>query len=247
MGLSSSTNSVNSMISNAIDVTTTYENICSSGTGAAETVFNVNGCGISGTVINVGSDLVISQTCITNASTQASIEEGIKQSINQSAQSLTQQFSFGTLALSQNFINKTTVLAEAITSAYINNCINQGLNSSAKFTCTNSTFNNSVINIDSFASITQNCVLNSTEVIRARQEVIDALDQSAVATQQNTFGYLLIGFAIILGIFAYAGLSLAQSQLIQWLIVFVILFFVLSAIAYIITARTRNAYPYQNT
>ena len=245
MGLSSSTNSVNSMITSAIDVITTYQNICSSAGATASTEFILNGCGITGSVINVGSNVVISQSCIQNSSTQASISQGIKQSINQSAQSLVQQFSFGTIALSQNFVNKTTALSQAITTSYLNTCITRGLNSTTKFVCTNSNVSNSVLNIESFASVTQSCVMNSDLVINAKQEVIDALDQSAVATQQNTFGYLVIGFAIILSVFAYAGLSLAESQLVQWLITFTILFFVLATIAYIINAKTQNAYPYK--
>jgi len=245
MGISSSTNTVNSMIKNANDVITNYENICKSSNSQVNTVFNVsNGCNLDNDHINLSNYQAISQSCIQNNTIQVSMKSDIEQAMRQAATSVTQQFSFPSVSDANNFIKQSIDLGNQIFTNYINSCINIGLNSNLSFNCQGGTIKNTVIEINSYQSLTQQCIANNIDTIGLATKLISRLDQSASATQENTFGYFMLIFVLFIGIIAWAGISVADNPLVQWGIVFLVLISVVSSIIYTVTAKSRGAYPY---
>jgi hypothetical protein len=104
MGISSSTNTVNSMIKNANDVITNYENICQSNQNEVNTVFNATNCQFSNDKITLNNYQAVSQRCIENGTIKTSMKSDIEQAMRQAATAVTQQFSFPSVGAANNFI-----------------------------------------------------------------------------------------------------------------------------------------------
>ena len=248
MGASISTNSVNSMLSNVNTIITSYENICSAPSSDANNIFNATNCNLSGNTIVLQSDQVISQTCLQTATTTGSIKSSIKQQITQMAKALTQQFAFGEVGAAQNFINTSATIGDNIADHYTSVCIggtgSTGLNSLNKLRCTNSTIDNTIITLESYQNSTQQCLSNYITSNNIQSQLVSLLQQTSTATQASTFSYIIFAFVAIIGIFAWSGISLAENPAIQWIIVFLVPFAVISSIVYTITARAHGNYPY---
>ncbi|HSW76943.1 MAG TPA: hypothetical protein VLG50_07845 [Candidatus Saccharimonadales bacterium] len=245
MGASISTNSVNSMISNSIDVLNTYAQTCAvSGTGAQNQII-LNGCTLKdGSKIDILNQQVVSQSCITNANTQVAISSSVSQTMRQAAQAITQQFSFPSIASANNFIQDSITLGDFISNTYNSNCstnISQGKN---EIVCNDSTIDNSIIQIEDFQSVTQQCILNAISNSSIYNTVVNDLRQTSVAKQQDTFAAILGVIALFLAIGAWFVISIARTDAAKWLVVFLVLFFVLSSVIYTATAKERGNYPY---
>lgn len=244
MGASVSTNSIKSMLDAAIDVTNSYSQVCSVKDVENNAEFKADHCKLDNTVVKIGSAQAVSQSCITNANIKIAIATSISQTMRQAAQAIVQQFAFGTVASANNFIDASVRLGDSVSTAFNSTCSTIGANQSAKFVCDNSTITNSVIEIDSFQNITQNCVINAVQNTEIYNKLVSDLSQSAVAKQEATFGYLLLAFVLILAIGAWFVISIAKDPLVQWAIVALVLFSVISSIVYALTAKSRGSYPY---
>ncbi len=246
MGASVSTNSIKSMLDAAIDVTNTYAQVCSVKNVSNNAEFIADNCTLDNSVVKIGSAQAVSQSCITNANIKVAIATSISQTMRQAAQAIVQQFAFGTVADANNFIETSVRLGDTVSTAFNSTCSTVGANQSASFVCTgNSKITNSVIQIDSFQNITQSCIINAVQNTDIYNKLVSDLSQSAVAQQQATFGYILLGFVLILAIGAWFVISIAEDPLVQWAIVGLILFAVITSVVYALTAKSRGSYPYR--
>lgn len=248
MGASISKNEVNSMIQNSQSIISNYENICTVRGGSSQAQFDANGCTFGpGTEINISATQNVNQTCISSGTTRNSMTNDVIQSMQQSAQATTQAFAFPSLSLSESYINDSILLGQNIVDNYYNSCLVQGENSKASFTCKNSTFNGAVINLSSYQDITQKCiqdyVTNNELVLRLQSN----LSQSDVAKNQSIFATFGIIFIILILIFAYAGVSLADNPLVEWGIVILIAISLITSVIYTVTAKNYGNYPYNRT
>lgn len=246
MGVSSSTDAVNSMLSNAITITSQYENICSIPSSSAQDQINLNGCKISNSKIFIESRAIVSQSCIQNSNTTTAITSSISQNIKQAAQAITQNFGFPSLSLAQTFITESEKLADTISNNYINHC-SASTNFTDSITCTNSQINNSVVEIDSFQTLTQTCIQTDQNTLNIVANLISILNQSAVSKQENAFTIFVFAFLGIIAIIAYLVIGFANNAVVQWVIVGFIFISVLSTIIYTLSARSSGHYPYTNT
>lgn len=244
MGASISTNTISSMINNSIKVINNYEQTCVVTQSSQDSYVCLNCCTITkGGEIDLLNNQVLNQKCITQASTQTAIAASVQQSMRQQANAVVQQFAFGTVADANNFINASITLADEISNTYNSTCSAAASNQVSELTCNNSVISG-VISIENFQSITQSCLLKAITNSTANQLAISALSQSAVAKQQSTFASILFGFAIILAIGAWFLVSIADNELVQWLIVGIVLFSVIGSIIYSLTAKSAGNYPY---
>ena len=247
MGVSVSKNVVNSLIQNTQSIINNYENICTSTGDAALAQFQANGCVLDNDKIIIGTRQNINQTCIQSGETRDNMTNDVTQSMQQSAQAITQSFGFPSLALSESFISDSILLGQSIVNNYLNKCTTDGLQSGSSFNCATSTIKNSVIQIESYQDITQQCTqkyINSTDLV-SRLE--NTLSQSAVAKNQNTFAVFGAIFIILILVFAYAGISLADNPLVEWGIVILVAISLISTVVYSISAKKYNNYPYNRT
>lgn len=246
MGAASSTNTISSLVNNSIKVINDYEQSCVASPADQQINIDFNNCKqANGSVINLNNQQFISQNCILNSSTQSAISSSVSQSMRQQAQAIVQQFSFGTLADANNFINASITLADEISNTYNSNCAVKNTSSGINLICNNSTING-MVEATNFQSVTQTCVLNAVTTSSAYQNAITQLSQSAVAQQQATFAYILFGFAAILAVGAWFLVSVADSTIGQWLIVGFVLFSVIGTIIYSATAKNSGNYPYRS-
>lgn len=248
MGVSVSKNEVNSLIQNTQSIISNYENICTATGNTSQAQFDANGCKFGpGTVINISSSQNIDQTCISSGTTKNSMITDVTQSMLQTAQATTQSFGFPSLALSESYIQDSVLLGQSIVNNYYNSCIADASSSKSSFTCKDSTFDGAVINVSSYQDVTQQCTqkyINSTDL---RSKLESTLSQSAVATQQNTFAIFGAIFIVLILVFAYAGVSLADNPLVEWGIVILILISLISTVVYSVTAKNNGNYPYNRT
>jgi len=244
MGASISKNTINSMIDSANNVISNYENTCTSSGTSTDAQVTTNGCNFDNTKIIVGANTYISQTCIQNIRNNNSLQSSVTQQMQQSAQAITQQFGFPSVAAAENFINDSITLGNEIVTNYYNKCVVETAQSNAGFTCKNSTFNNSVVQVESFQSITQQCLQNTTVYNTIISKMQQDLSQTSLAKQQDTFFSFVLIILFIIGIIAYAGISLAENPLVQWGIVFAVAFFIISSIIYSVIAQQKGNYPY---
>ena len=249
MGASISTNTANSIVNQAINVLTTYENICSiaPSNDNVKIVLGATGCKIDGSTFIVNDNRTVSANCIQKNQSNNSISASLKQSLKQAANSTVQQFAFGTVADANNFINSVENLAETINNEYIQTC-SIGKNTNAiNFVCTgpNSSLSNTVVEINNSTKTTASCISTNTTVNAAVQNVVNKLQQSAIATQSDTFAAILVGLAVFIGMLAIAGISLLNNLLVMWGIVFLIFFLSVSSIIYTYSSKSRGNYPYR--
>ncbi len=245
MGVSVSTTSVDNLVKNAISVINSTSQSCVSSSTGADNRIIISGCTGSNDQFFINNQQILSQTCLTNASTQVAVSSNVSQSLRQSATALTQQFGFFSVSDAQDFINSTIELADHISNTYNSTCIAQLSGGENSITCTNSSLNNTIIGINDYQSSTQSCILNAVSNSTAYNKVINNLQQSAFSKQANTFAAILFAFVAIIGIFAFAFINLATDPMIQWIIVIVILFTVITAVVYTATAKQAGNYPYR--
>jgi len=244
MGGSISTNSVNSMLDTSIKVINNYEQSCQATPADQEIIVNLDNCKApDGSSFKVSNTSIVNQNCILNATTKNAISSSVKQTMTQLANSTVQQFSFGTVASANNFITSAVKLADEINNTYYSECMVEHSNQGITFNCKDSTMPNTVT-LSNYQQVTQNCLLKAVTQSQAFQEAVSNLQQSAVATQQNTFFYILLGFGIFLAIGAWFIVSIADNSLVQWAIVGLILFSVVGSIIYAYTSKQAGNYPY---
>lgn len=249
MGVSISKNTIQSMINDTNSIISTYENTCSATGTSTVAQVTTNGCtfGNDNKIIVQGSTYVSLQ-CIQNNTTQNSIRSSVQQSLQQTAKSITQSFGFPSFAEADNFISLSATLGDQIVNYYYNTCIARTSSTNVGFTCTNSQFGNgNVIEVEGFTQITENCLQNNTAINNIVSQLEASLNQTAVATQQNTFEIFIIIFIVIIIALAYAGISVAESPLVEYGILFLVLASIISTVVYTITARQNNNYPYNRT
>jgi uncharacterized membrane protein (DUF485 family) len=245
MGVSVSKNEVDSLIKNTQNIISNYENICTLQGNSSQAQFDANGCDFGkGTVINISSSQNINQTCISSGTTKNSIFNSVSQSMRQTAEATTQAFAFPSINLSESYISDSIDLGQGIINHYYNTCIGKAESSKAEFKCTDSKFDGAVINISSYQDITQKCIqdyLNNNGLVSKLQSTIS---QSDVAKNQSIFTIFLIIFVVLIVVIAYAGISLAESPLVEWGIVILIAISLISTVIYTITAKNNGNYPY---
>lgn len=245
MGASISKTVISSMLNNSIDVINSYQQTCLvSPTQQSKISFENCKTGENSN-IDLSNQQIIKQDCITNATTQVAIASSVNQAMRQQAQSVVQQYSFGTVSAAEDFINASITLADTITNTYLSQCITQA-SQDITFDCKNSELNGT-ISIKNSQAITQSCLLNAITNSTAYQTAVTKFEQSAVAKQQSTFLYILLAFGLILAIGAYFLVSIANTPAVQWGIVAIILFSVISTVIYAVTARSAGNYPYRKT
>jgi hypothetical protein len=249
MGASISKNEVNSMIQNTQSIISNYENICTVSGGSSQAQFDANGCTFGkNTTIDITSTQSVNQTCISSGTTRNSMTNDVKQSMQQSAQATTQAFAFPSLSLSESYITDSITLGQSIVDNYYNSCIAEGESAKSVFTCTNSSFGDgSLIKLSSYQDITQKClqkyVTDNGSVLKLQSN----LSQSDVAQNQSIFATFGIIFIILILIFAYAGVSLADNPLVEWGIVILVAISLITSVIYSATAKQNGNYPYNRT
>lgn len=244
MGVAISKNTVDSMVSNVQSIITNYENICQASGNSSQAQFNANGCKFDNTQINISATQNISQVCISSSTTRVNMSSDVKQSMQQSAQAITQSFGFPTFSDAEAFISESVAMGQSIVDNYLNKCIVEASSAQSTFTCTDSNFNGSTINLQSFQQVTQQCTLTSNDTIRLRSSLETRLSQSTLAKEQNTFAIFAIIIIVLIVVFAYAGISLAENPLVEWGIVILVALSVISTVIYAITAQKYGNYPY---
>lgn len=249
MGASISKNTIQSMINDTNSIISTYENTCSATGTSTTSQVNNNGCtfGDNDKIIVQGNTYV-SQQCVQNNITNNSLKSSVEQSMRQTAKAITQSFGFPSVAVSEDFINQSVILGDQIVNYYSNTCVAATTSSNVEFNCTGTKFGNGdVVEIQGFTQITQNCLQNNTTTNNIVSSLTALLDQSAVATQQNTFEIFIIIFIVIILALAYAGISLADNPLVEYGILFLVLASIISSVVYTATAKKYNNYPYTRT
>jgi hypothetical protein len=235
------------MINNSQTIINNYINICSTSSADSMTQFKTKGCTFKDSNVKVLSSQNVNQQCITSNNTQNALQSDLRQSMQQSAQAISQSFGFPSVEQANNFINQSIIVADNIFNNFINKCNVQAANASAEFVCTDSSFTNSTITIESYQNIQQTCFQQNITNNQEIEKLVSILNQSAVAQQANTFGSIALVIIIFILIIAYAGISLASSPIVQWGIVLLVLFSVVSAAVYAATAQSNGNYPYKHT
>jgi len=246
MGVSISKNTVQSMINDSNSIISTYENTCSASGTSTTSQVNTNGCtfGDNNKIIVEGNTYV-SQQCLQNNKSNNSLKSSVQQSIRQSAKAITQSFGFPSFGEAESFINLSVELGDQIVDYYYNTCIAQTSSTNVGFNCEGTKFGNgNVVEIKGFTDITQTCLQNNTSVNNIVSRLETKLDQTSLAQNQNTFEGFIIIFIVIIIALAYAGISLAQSPLVEYGILFLVLASIISTAVYTITAKQKSNYPY---
>ena len=243
MGASVSSNTVNSMIQSSISIINTYNQLCTVDAQNANNTINLQGCivGTGGAII-INSNQAVNVGCLTNAVNYNTVSSVISQNMRQAAEAITQQFGFPNLAVAENFIEASVVLGETIANQYYNTCVAKNVNANNTINCNGVV--NGLVEINSVQATTLNCTLTAKSVTDATASVISLLDQSSVAKEQATFLYVLYGILVFVAIIAYFLISIADNPLVQWIIVFIVFFFVISSIAYTAFSKSNGLFPY---
>lgn len=246
MGVSISRNTVNSMIQSSIDVTNDFTTICTSTNQEANSVINVDDCSLSDDTILVNSTAVVSLSCLQNASIKNSITNSVRQNIIQQAQAISASFGFPSVQDAENFLNASLNLASVISNTFNSTCAVEGTSSKSSFSCTKgSKISGSIIEINSFAQVSQNCIFNQIANTDAATNVIQALQNSSLAKEYDTFSSILYGFIILIAIFAWMAVRFSETPVVQIGVVVIILVVIISSLVYAYTARTRGSYPFK--
>lgn len=245
MGVSISRNTVNSMIQSSIDVTNNFATICTSTNQEANSVINVNDCTLSNDKILVNSSAVVSLSCLQNASIKQSLSNSVRQNIIQQAQAISASFGFPTVDDAENFLNASLALAENISATFNSLCAAEGTSSKSTFTCTNSQISGTIIDVQSFAQVSQNCIFNQIVNTDVANNVVSALQNSSLAKEYDTFSALLYGFIILIAIFAWMAVRFSETPVVQIGVVVIILVVIITSLVYAYTARTSGRYPFK--
>lgn len=245
MGASISSNTVNSMIKNSVDVYNTYALNCSTISGGINSITLGTGCIVKNSTVLVNDALYVSQTCMQTNSTVNSIQQNMRQAITQQATAITQQFSFPSVAVAKNFISLSVSLADTISNNYSSKCKIDNSSQVNSIVCNGAQIDNSVIEINSFQSLQQNCATVNDTVNDIKSKMVALLQQTSTAKQMDTFvaiiGVFLLGLLILGGLTIWA----ADSPAVYIPIIILVLFSVISAIYYTYTAKSKGNYPYK--
>ena len=249
MGVSISKNTIQSMINDANSVISNYENSCTATGTSTVAQVNLVGCDFKdNNKIIVQGNSYVSQQCVQNNLSNNSIKSSVEQSMRQTAKAITQSFGFPSFGEADNFISDSVKLGDQIVEYYSNTCLAQTTSSNVAFNCTGTKFGSgNVVEVQGFTKITQNCLQNNTSINNITSSLITQLDNTAVATEQNTFEVFIIIFIVIILALAYAGISLADNPLVEYGILFLVLASIISTAVYTLTAKQYNNYPYQKT
>jgi hypothetical protein len=234
------------MINDSNSIISTYENTCSATGTSTVAQVETNGCtfGDNNKIIVEGRTN-ISLECVQNNTTKNSIKSSIEQSMRQTAKAITQSFGFPSFGRAENFIEQSVSLGDQIVEHYYNTCLAETTSTQVGYNCQGTTFGNgNVIEVQAFTDITAKCLQNNTSINNIVSDLQSRLDQTAVAQNQNTFEIFIIIFIVIIIALAYAGVSLAESPLVEYGILFLVLASIISTVVYTITARQNNNYPY---
>lgn len=246
MGIASSSNTIKSMLDASIQVTNNFAQTCSlDKTDAVASITIGKDCKITNSDIIVNANQVVTQSCITNANLQLAIASSISQTMRQAAEAVVQQFGFPSVARANNFIDTSVRMGDQISTTFNSVCSTIGSNSSANFSCQGGTIDTSVISVQTFQNITQDCITNAIVNTEIYNKLIQDLSETASAKQQATFLYILIAFVLILAIAAWFVISIADNPVTQWAVVGLILFSVIGSVIYTISARSSGSYPYR--
>jgi hypothetical protein len=244
MGASVSSNTIKSLVDNSINVINTYQQTCLTTDAQQGVIIDVDKCKLGdGSEIDFQNNQYIKLSCITDVTTVNGVKASVDQSIAQTAQVVTQQFSFPSLGLAQNFIEATQKLSTQITNSYYSTCVAEGSKNTIDFKCKDSEING-IIRVKNSQTIVQDCMLKAVTESTAYSDAVSALNQSSVAVQQSTFAYIMLVFVLLLAVGAWFLVSIADNSLVQWLIVGLVLFSVIGSIVYTATSRSRGNYPY---
>ena len=243
MGASVSSNTVNSMIQNSTNIINTYAQLCTVDAQQANNTINLQNCivGTGGAII-INSNQAVNTNCLTNATNVNTVTSSISQNMRQAAEAITQQFGFPNVAVAQNFINASITLGETIANTYYNTCLAKNINTNNTINCNGVV--NGLVEINNVQSSSLSCTLNSVTQSAAYAQVVSLLDQSSVAKEQATFLYVLYGILVFIAIVAYFLISIADNPLVQWAVVFIVFFFVISSIIYAASAKSNGLVPY---
>lgn len=246
MGVSISKNTVNSMIQSSIDITNNFATICSSTNQEANAIINVNDCTLSDDKILLNSNVVVSLSCLQDTSIQQSVSNSINQNIRQQAQAISASFGFPTVEDAENFLNASLALGEVISNTFNSTCAVEGTSSKTSFSCSGgSTISGTIIEVDSFAQVSQGCIFKQIVQTNAAANVVSALSNSSLSKEYDTFSSLLYGFIILIAIFAWMAVRFSETPVVQIAVVVIILFVIISSLVYAYTARTRGNYPFK--
>jgi len=246
MGVSVSKNTIQSMINDANSIISSYENSCTATGTSTVAQVTTNGCSFGNdNKIIVEGNAYVSLQCVQNNISNNSIQASVQQSMQQTAKAITQSFGFPNFSLAEQFINQSINLGAQIVSHYSNTCLAETTSSNVGFTCNKSKFGSgNVIEVEGFTTITENCLQNNTSINNIVSDLVSRLNQTAVAQAQNTFEIFIILFIVIIIALAYAGISLAESPIVEYCILFLVLASIISTAVYTITAKKYSNYPY---
>lgn len=246
MGVSVSTNSIDNMVKSATAVINDYSQVCSiSGTGAFNNNISLKGCTIDNTHFNLSNTTAVSQNCMVSANTQTALSSSISQTMRQSAQAITQQFSFPSFAKADNFIKNSVLLADTISETFKQTCNSAASGQQNTITCTDSKITNSVFELQNYQTLVQNCMLKSIQQTNIYKTLINDFDETAVAKNNNTFAAILFAFVLLIAIFCWALISVANTDIVKWGVLILVIVFVISSIVYAVTAQKAGNYPYK--
>jgi len=232
------------MIKSSTDIINTYVQSCTVNSQDANNMIKLEGCivGTGGQLI-IDSNQAVNLNCVQNDTTQNSIDTSVRQNMRQIAEAITQQFGFPNVSIAQSFIDQSVILGGVITSSYYSTCGVKNITSNNPIACQGSTING-IVKINDIQTTAINCTLNATTQNAVYNKVISLLDQSSVAKQEATFLYAFYGILIFFAIVAYFIISLADSPLVQWAVVFIVFFFLLGSVIYAATAKTSGNAPF---
>jgi hypothetical protein len=233
------------MISSAIDVTNSFTTICTSTNQQANSIINVNTCKLSNDTILLNSTAVVSLSCLQDASIKESVKNSVEQNIRQQAQAISASFGFPTVEDAENFLNTSLALADNISNTFISTCAVEATSSKTTFDCKDSSISGTIIEENSFTSVSQNCIFKQIALTDVANNVVSALSNSSLAKEYDTFSSLLYGFIILIAIFAWMAVRFSETPVVQIAVVVIILFVIISSLVYAYTARTRGSYPFK--
>lgn len=245
MGASISTDTVNSMIKNSVDVYNSYALNCSTISGGLNQITLGTGCRVKNSTFLINDALYVSQTCMQTNSTVNSINQSMKQAITQQATAITQQFSFPSVADAKTFIKLSVSLADTISNNYSSKCKIDNSTQVNSIICKDGAqIDNSVIEINSYQSLQQNCATVNDTVNSIKSQMITHLQQTTTAKQMDTFvaiiGVFLLGLVVVGGLVLWA----ADTPIVYVSIIILVFFSVISTIYYTYTAKSKGNYPY---
>ena len=169
---------------------------------SANNIQNATISGNSGTTINVTLDwkqsLHVDATCYQAVVFNTDVQQTLSQQATQLAKAIAQQFQIGD-ADSRNVMNATAALGDAIGNSFSQKCATYG--SQIQSVSINGNTNSNIIlaaNWDQQSNIVQNCVQNDSAVTAAKNQLTQAISQSASSTVENWLAGIFGAIAMVI-------------------------------------------------